>query len=147
MVFFLEKKIIPNADIASLLNYIVIGAISGFKYIEGKTEKSKQYSLDFAPVKKPRNNVCENANQGINVSGENTTAGENKGRGINVSGTWYVCDDDLKLRPMNNCHYFIDINNYIATISPRIFKASLNEYEIVSDINALKEQIHKLICQ
>lgn len=84
MVFFLKKKLIPNADIASLLNYIVIGAISGFKYIEGKTEKNKQYSLDFAPVKNPRNTVCENAN-----------------RGINVSGTWYVCDNDLKLTGLN----------------------------------------------
>lgn len=61
--FFRQQGISPDNE--SVHDNIVIGAISGFKYIEGKSEKNKQYSLDFAPVKAPDNGA--NVNRGVNV--------------------------------------------------------------------------------
>lgn len=67
-MFFRQQGILPDNE--SVHDNIIIGAISGFKYIGGKSARNKQYSLDFAPVKAPDN-------------------GANVNRGVNVSATWH----------------------------------------------------------
>lgn len=131
--FFYQKEITPIADIASYFDNIVIGALSGFQYIEGRTEKSRQYSLDFAPVKASDNS-------------EHEIAGENTNRGINVSATWYRFDNEFKLQPMDICHFFINIKNYIATTSSPILESSSKSYKIVGHIAEIKEQLNELTC-
>lgn len=107
------------------INGAVIGAITGFKYIAGKTERDKQYSLDFAPVKieeKDANN-----------------------RGINVSATWFKIDESLKLEAMNNSHFFININRYLATALSPIYDPSSNSYSIPGNTYDITEEIQKLL--
>lgn len=75
--------------------HIVYGALLAFKYINGSTEKEKQYTLDFAPI-----------------SSEETT----NERGVEVLATWYKYGPNDKLEPFSdNNNFFINIKKYIAT--------------------------------
>lgn len=79
------------------IHELVIGAVLGFKYIKGRTDKEKGYSWDFAPVK--------------------TDLPEKSKRGINVLASWYHFDCSGNLQPINGMNCFhISIENYVATL-------------------------------
>lgn len=69
--------------------HIVVGMILAFKYITGKNDKEKQYSLEEAPV------IHNSLNQ----------------RGIEVLALWYSLNGDLTLQNLSNPSFFININN------------------------------------
>lgn len=83
------------------LEDVVFGSIVGFKYISGKNERAKQYSLSYAPISCPEG------------SSE---------RGIAVLAAWYKLGFHNILSPVSQLNsFFIDIRNYIATaIEPNI---------------------------
>lgn len=70
----------------------VVGVILGFKYIIGKNQTEKQYSLDTAPV------LYDSINE----------------RGVEVNALWYTIKHDLKLELSANPSFFIDIKHYVA---------------------------------
>lgn len=74
----------------------IIGNILSFKYIEGTTEKSKQYSWDFVPVRH-----------------------ENNLRGVQVFSSWYRMsikgEIDIDIHGETKC-IFININRYVLTV-------------------------------
>lgn len=74
---------------------LVLGMVLGFKYIKGKSEKEKQYSLESVPS-----------------SSENTS-----NRGIEVLATWKKVDLNFIVHNIfGKSSFFIDINNYIGTV-------------------------------
>lgn len=84
-----------NAD-TNVQKNIVHGAVLAFKYIVGKTEKEKQYTMDFASV---LNDV------------------KIDGREIEALATWYKYGENNALEPFSeNNNFFINITNYIATV-------------------------------
>lgn len=89
---------------------IIFGAILGFRYIDGKTDKDRAYTLDYAPV------FCDQSN---------------KKRGIEVLGTWYRYTRSEKLGTLSaNNNFFVNINNYIATADAPLAKQVSNESQI-----------------
>lgn len=90
---------------------ILYGLVVGFRYIHGKTDKDKQYTLDFVPI----------SYEGIHQE-----------RGVEVLATWYKykCETDKTLVPSSaENSFFINMNNYIAsTCAPVVIRDStLNE--------------------
>lgn len=76
---------------------IMFGSILSFKYIKGNNEKDKQYTFDFAPIKSESD------------------------RGVEVLATWYKYGQNCILEPSSkNNNFFINIQNYIATVGPPI---------------------------
>lgn len=72
----------------------VLGMILGFRYIKGRTEKDKQYTLDSVPI-----------------SAENTS-----NRGVEVLATWKNIDENFQPNSFPGNSIFLNINSYIATI-------------------------------
>lgn len=103
----------------------MIGAVLAFKYVNGATEKEKQYSLDFAPVKYE----AKNSNPGA----------PSDGRGISVLAKWNKVDSGpglaLKLNRNYMSHHFINIDNYIATL----VDSPSRSYELCCDSIKFKE--------
>lgn len=97
--FFSNKKFTTDCFGPSLEN-VFVGVVLGFKYINGKNEKDKQYGLNFAPVKPPED-----------------LKNKKPARGLETLATWYRCDNELKLHPVKTSHFFINIEEYIATTS------------------------------
>lgn len=86
-VFLAEKN---NKDV------VLLGHLMSFKYIEGRTMKSKQYSWEFAPVV-PQNNVTP--------------------RGIEVLASWFEIETNTNFFPADKMNsFYININKYIATL-------------------------------
>lgn len=110
----------------SNIGRIVVGAVLGFKYRSGKNEKEKQYSLDFAPVH------------------FTSDCGNTEARGINVLAKWYRIDSELFLWPIKIGNFYIDINNYIGTLSnsPELHESS-NEciYKISENTAKIREML------
>lgn len=78
----------------------LLGCILSFRYINGKTKKSKQYSLDFAPV--------EHASDS---------------RGVEVLAIWHeIAEDSTILSKRKKFDSFLNINRYIATVSDNLIK-------------------------
>lgn len=89
---------------------IVYGLVVGFRYIDGKTDKDHQYTLDYVPV----------SYEGINK------------RGIEVLATWYRYKREnnqilVPSSPENS--YFIDLINYIASTCAPIVEIGSNNNE------------------
>lgn len=120
--FFWKQEIATDPEFETCIDNIVIGAITGFKYIKGKNERDRQYSLNFAPVKS-----------------------KDAGRGVEVSATWFNLDKSLKLTPINYCHFFININNYVATTLSPIHELSSNSYRVPVKTDEIIEELHKLL--
>lgn len=89
---------------------IIFGAILGFRYIDGKTDKDRAYTLDYAPV------FCDQPN---------------KKRGVEVLGTWYMYTRNVKLDiPSVNNNFFVNINNYMATADAPLAEQASDESQI-----------------
>lgn len=86
--------------------------VLGFKYVSGKNEKEKQYSLDSAPVSYLSSN----------------------NRGVEVNALWYAIKSDLKLEILSKPSFFIDIECYLAH-APNV-KRCKNTNDFVFDGNA-----------
>lgn len=103
---------------------IIVGNILSFKYLTGKTEKQKQYSLDIAPVETSTQNP----------------------RGISVLGLWYSLHEDFTLQTISNPCFFININNYVATVkAPEI--DSTKTKKLIGNVNELKISLSLLLNQ
>lgn len=74
------------------LKNIIIGRVLCFKYINGKSEKEKQYSLDIAPIQSTSSNK----------------------RGIEVLALWKDFKNNSSVEPMLNPSFFVNIENYVA---------------------------------
>lgn len=109
---------------------IAYGAVLAFKYINGKTDKEKEYTLDFAPITSD-----VNANE----------------RGVEVLGAWYKYGQNNILEPFSdNNNFFMNIENYIATVdgpcgkrdpnTNQIFYELQNHHEIKNAITELYEK-------
>lgn len=70
----------------------VLGNVLSFRYINGKTNKEKQYSLDFAPV-----------------------AHENNLRGVEVLASWYNLDINARVTSHAEC-FFFNIEQYVVNL-------------------------------
>lgn len=106
---------------------IVYGAVLAFKYINGNTEKEKQYTLDFAPI-----STDQTANE----------------RGVQVLATWYKYGQNNMLEPFSeNNNFFININNYIATAdapsAKRISNTNQTLYEL-QNLHEIKKYVSEL---
>lgn len=83
--------IFRNSDQHISAKYI-LGNVLAFRYINGKTNKEKQYSLDYAPV-------CHKTNL----------------RGVEVLASWYSMDTNAKVISHFVCS-FINIEQYVANL-------------------------------
>lgn len=74
-----------------------MGLVVAFRYIVGKNNKEKQYPWEWAPVR--------------------TNLKPEERRGIHVLATWYTYNENGSLEPLNmdKKHFFLDIEDYIAT--------------------------------
>lgn len=81
-----------------------MGNIVAFKYVKNKNlntssnkhTKEKPYTWEYAST---------NFNKG------------DGGRSIEILSTWYICSNDGVFRQFNNNHFFVDMNNYVATVN------------------------------
>lgn len=82
----------------------MLGSVSGFQYIAGKSDKERQYTWDFAPVAPEH-------------------LSEDKKRGVNVMSSWYHIDSAMQIKRLDglNCFY-INIDNYVATFMDPTFE-------------------------
>lgn len=106
---------------------IIIGRVLSFKYINGSTEKEKQYSLDTAPT---------------------STTSLNR-RGIEVLALWYIFDKNLVFQPLHKPSFFVNKDNYVASIyPPQIIRNSATEeksYKINGNTAEILESLSKLL--
>lgn len=103
---------------------LMLGCILSFKYMNGKTKKSKQYSLDFAPVKHTTNN-----------------------RGVEVLAIWYELGENLSILPNKaKSDFYFNIEDYIATVSNHVIKRDVKgQIQFEKDILiAIKEKLDTL---
>lgn len=110
--FFKRLSSVPSVELLSeenILENCMIGCIVGFRCLplsisnenlnasyltKNEKRKSKTYSSDFAP-----------------------TSGGDNNKGIQALASWYVCCENGQLQPLQDRnHFFIDMDNYIATI-------------------------------
>lgn len=109
---------------------IIVGAVLGFKYVNGKTERSKQYGLNYAPVS----------------SSDSSTK-----RGLGVLATWYKFTECSILEPLSkNNSFFVNIDNYVATVSmPSAIQHSnsnTKSYEFNGNMEDLKKSLLEILC-
>lgn len=119
----LNAKVKKNST-TNQINGCVVGCITGFKYSNGKNEKERQYSWDFASI--------ENHN-------------------IQVSATWYFIDRFGTLfAPNINNTFFIDVTNYVGHMMQPCFDkenahTKSNVYISEQNLNILKESLLKIL--
>lgn len=89
---FKKSDIAHINDVNLYHQNLVIGIIIGFKFITGKNEKEKQYSLNSAPIR----------------------TDSNKERGIEVQATWYELNEDFSFEKLPDPNFSININCYVA---------------------------------
>lgn len=122
-VFKNQLKVNDNSTNDGMYGNLVIGSILGFKYIRGKNEKEKQYSLDAAPVSYDQPNK----------------------RGVEVLALWYHFNSELILEPLKNPSFFINIEHYVAN-APRVMQNyETKSYEFIGNSGALKNDLAKII--
>lgn len=82
----------------------LVGSIMGFRYMNGKNMKEKEYTLNSVPI------PCNTMND----------------RGVEILACWYKFDKNFILSPAKeNCSFFIDVRYYIAsTDKPTIVESS-----------------------
>lgn len=103
----------------------ILGNILSFKYVNGRTEKDKQYSLDFAPIQHSSNL-----------------------RGVEVLSSWYGIDRIGKISAEYYC-FFTNIDQYIATFSREIIFVNENKQIHLCDkfLNTFQREFEILITQ
>lgn len=92
------KSTLPNENAKYIL-----GNILAFRYINGKTNKEKQYSLDFAPVVHEKNL-----------------------RGVEVLASWYGMDTNGTVTSHVGC-FFHNIDQYVANLIDIAIEKHANE--------------------
>lgn len=97
-----DSCIFRNLDQNISAKYI-LGNVLAFRYINGKTNKDKQYSLDYAPV-------CHKTNL----------------RGIEVLASWYSMDTNGKVNSHAICS-FINIDQYVANLIEIAIEKNVDE--------------------
>lgn len=102
---------------------LVIGVIVGFKYIGGKNQTDKQYSLDIAPV------FYDSPNK----------------RGVEVLALWYEFKDDFTLQLSAKPSFFINIDCYVANTASIIQNATKTSYKLNGNIDQLKKDLFQLM--
>lgn len=123
-IFISEELAIGEWCLFQYSEKVIVGAVLAFRYLTGRSEKEREYSWDFVPVK-PSSNL-------------------KKKRGIEVLSTWYTIHNTGKLYPaieFNN--FYINIENYIASIkSPSLDK---NGYLIIlkHDLQTILDTLSK----
>lgn len=103
-----------------------LGNILSFRYVNGRTEKDKFYSLDFAP-----------------------THNNNSSRGVEVLSSWYQVNASGQIKSDDTIkHAFININQYIATLSTNAIHSNhekrvllLDKYSVQFE-NELRTLLH-----
>lgn len=114
----------------AFLKKAVIGMVLGFKYATGKTDKEKQYSLETAPT--------------TLMTVESVTK-----RGIEVLALWYTLNDNLIFETPQIPSFFINIDNYVATVSPpQILQTSATngkKYKMHGNVNKIRESLSELL--
>lgn len=114
---------------AKTIENLRVGLIVAFKYITGKTMKEKQYPWDNAPVR--------------------TNLKPSERRGIQVLATWYNYNENglLDVPNAEKRHFFLDIENYIATtlaikqVAPGIFKFDVDSVHLCH----INQRLHSVI--
>lgn len=84
----------PNILQIEYSSNVLFGSVLGFRYANGKNEKQKQYHADYALT---------------GVDSENM---------IEVNASWFKIEDTKLIPIFENNSFYIDMKNYIATISP-----------------------------
>lgn len=104
---------------------IILGSVLAFKYVNGRTEKDKQYCLD-------------------SVVTHSTSTNE---RPIEVLALWYKLNDDFSLQRLKSPSFFVSKVQYLGHINPPDIDQSLNsnekKYKITKNIDDLKKIISK----
>lgn len=94
-----SKYFLKNDD--QIAKHIVVGMVTGFKYIKGKSKKEQQYSWDYASVSVP--------------------AHIKHPRGIAVLATWYQLNDDGILSSQSaQASFYLNMNEYLSNIPKEI---------------------------
>lgn len=116
-----------------ILDNIIVGCVLGFKYVNGKTQKEIQYALDYAtlPQELPSSNSSSD-------------------RQLGVLATWYqYTQNSMFLSLTSKQHFFVDINNYIATIkAPKLIKhpnKNITSFKIDENIADFNETLVSVI--
>lgn len=106
---------------------LIFGAVIGFKYIKGNSEKHKQYTWDFAPVQ--------------------SDLPEEERRGINVSASWHRFDLNGNLKPFDNVNCFhVDIENYVATLFNVSFEKTISGLSLNKDyLQSIQEELSAIL--
>lgn len=94
----------------------LLGNVLGFRYINGKTNKEKQYSLDFAPV-----------------------VHETNLRGVEVLASWYNIDINGKVMSHAVC-CFTNIDQYVANLIETAIEKHKNGLIYLSEKNIMDIQ-------
>lgn len=85
-----------------------MGNIIAFKYVLKKNPnnktKVKSYTGEYAST---------DLNKRVDASG----IASDDGRRIEVLSTWYTCSNDGVFTQFDNNHFFVGINNYVATVN------------------------------
>lgn len=115
----------PFVDTRNEIDFM-LGIILSFKYVNGRTEKDKEYSLDFAPVHHSSNS-----------------------RGVEVLSTWNGIDENGKI---NNIEYhcsFLNIDHYFATLTRETIYADRSKNIHLSEkyLNRFKTDFESLLTQ
>lgn len=117
---------------------ILFGSILGFKYIQGKNEKEKQYTKDYVQIKISNEDDVE-AN--IDFGSDN---------GINVNATWFTSEHQTLVPFSVNNSFHISLKNYIATIDTPISDINTHantfqtSYKLADDSDKLKAKLISL---
>lgn len=105
----------------------VLGHLMSFKYIEGRTMKSKQYSWEFAPVT-PQSDVTP--------------------RGIEVLASWFEIGSNTNFFPVDKMNsFYINIDKYIVTLVCNNIKVDQNSgcLAFTNEIAVLQQFIDQVL--
>lgn len=106
---------------------IIIGNVLGFRYVSGRTQKERQFSLDTAPV----------SHDGSNE------------RGLEVLALWYQLKEDFFMESLSAPSFFNNIDNYLATVEPPscvlIETTKKKSYKLSGNIDEIKLALGELL--
>lgn len=98
-------RIFPQRDAEGHNLSLLLGMILGLTYLDGETFKQREFSKTFATIRHPE------------VDSQ---------RGVGVLCSFYTCDmNGLLTNVPGDTHQFINIDSYVATISPPIYESNL----------------------
>lgn len=105
--FFRNHTNTVSNQLANHKGNFVFGAVLGFRYSDGRTEKEKSYTLNYAPITHEQNEAS---------------------RGVEVLGTWYCYKNIEKLETLPHSNFFLNINDYVGTYdAPNVIKNPVSQ--------------------